>query len=176
LTPDHILYQYWGRDGFFRPELELLLRGRGNRQRVEMPRLDMGSPYILFDEWIAPALGLTLPFARRITAQAVDGSEIEIGFPEDGEVSLFLSDYRTGFYLWQPLVGFLVPRPDSRRGKPKKATSLLGFTGFFQHFDVTFPDGPHGPEIEVTAKRTFPGRQGSWPLPPNFWAQVEKTQ
>jgi hypothetical protein len=83
-------------------------------------------------------------------------------------VSLFLSDYATEYYAWRPLVGVRRSRQPSKPG-PEKPTALLGFTGFFQFFNVLFHDGPRRPEIEATARQTFPGRQGSWPPPPDFW-------
>jgi hypothetical protein len=64
-------------------------------------------------------------------------------------------------------VGFLDGRPAAPEAGAKR-TALLGVTGFFQFFDVTFPDT----EIEVTPKRNFPGRRGAWPPPADLWARA----
>jgi hypothetical protein len=174
LSPDHVLFPYWGVEGFFRPTVEVLLRGPDGAVRRAEVLVDSGSPYIVFDEEVARDLGLGPPFPRRATGLAAGGGEVTVGFPEDGEVTVFLSDFRGGFYAWQPLVGFLAARQGQERTTqaPVKQTAPLGFTGFFQHFDVTFPDGPDGPAIEVTHKANLPGLHGGWPPPRDLWARL----
>jgi hypothetical protein len=174
LPPDHVLYQYWGAEGHFRPAINVFLRGPSGASRVELAYLDSGSPYILFDEWVARELGLALPLPRHITGQGVGGHEVGISFPEKDEVVLFLSDYRSGYYAWRPLVGFLSPPPEAGDKRPDKETRILGFTGFFQYFDVTYPTAPNGPEIDLVHKQNFPGRHGTWPLPRGFWDAFDR--
>jgi hypothetical protein len=97
----------------------------------------------------------------------VGGAGLEIGFPDDGQVALCLSDYRSEVYVWQPLVGFLAPAQGTTpAGATRKRTALLGFTGFFQFFDVLFP----GAEIELAPKPNYPGVRSGWPPAGDVWA------
>jgi hypothetical protein len=174
LEADDLLYAYWGPEGFFRPTVEVLLRGPTNTVVKQVPLLDTGSPFIVFEQSVAEALGLSPPFGRRTTGRAAGGAELSIAFPEDGAVTVFLSDFREGFCAWQPLVGFLGPRQGPPSGLPAKQTAILGITGFFQYFNVTFPDGPDGPGIDIEPKPNFPGLRGAWPAPRNLWARFDR--
>src|SRR5207248_2877830 len=95
-----------GPQGFIRPTIDVLLRRPSGAQAFVSPVLDTGSPYIVFDEETASNLELSLPFPRRVRGQGIGGAEVDLTFPADGEVLLFLSDYATEFYAWAPLVGF----------------------------------------------------------------------
>ncbi len=139
LAPDHLLHDYWGGMGFHRPIVNLLLYSRSGQVVKQDALLDTGSPYILFDESVAGSLGLSPPFRRQTSGQAAGGIELLLSFPEDGEVTLLLTDFHSEHYVWQPLVGFLRPPSSPQTGTVPKQTALLGTTGFFQFFDVLFP-------------------------------------
>lgn len=70
-------------------------------------------------------------------------------------MSLFVTDYTEYCYLPAPLIGFHAPTPQSQR-------SVLGLTGFLQHFrfvlDYTSP-----PFFELHPLPGFPGQSGILP-------------
>jgi hypothetical protein len=163
LSPDQVLYEYWGKEGFFRPTVDILLHGP-KAVSTQAALLDSGSPYIVFDLEVAADIGLRGPFRRRVRARGVGGSEVSLVFPEDGEVQLLLTDFLSGWSVWTPLVGFVEGnRP------PGKKTAILGVTGFFQYFAVDYPDDLPTPMIDVTIKPSFPGRHGAGRPPRDVW-------
>jgi hypothetical protein len=168
IPPDHVLYEYWGGDGYIRPTVDILVHGpkRATTHRVVV---DSASPYIVFDLEVAADIGLHGPFRRRVSAQGVGGAEVNLIFSDDGEVQLLLSDFVTEWAVWTPLVGFIEGnRPGGKR------TGILGFTGFFQHFAVDYPDDLPKPTIDIKLKRSFPGRHGLGRTPGNVWELLKR--
>jgi hypothetical protein len=167
LPDDHLLRPYWGERGYITPTVDVLLRGPSEvtwRSAV----IDTGSAYTVFDEKAITELGLSPPFRRRIQAGSAGGHPLDLIFPEDGEVRLLLTDYLSGWCLWAPLVGFI----DSG-GREGRRTGILGFTGFLQHFAVTFPE-TQPPVIEVVPKATFPGVRGTGRPPGDVWDRLPR--
>lgn len=167
IPDDHLLHPYWGRAGYFRPYLDLLLRGPTGEVAVRQAVIDTGSPYVCFSGEIIRDLALTPPFRRTIEARGAGGEPLEIGFPDDGLIQLFIADFTTEWFVWTPLVGILPTRP-ARPGEDRKQTAILGWTGFLQYFNVSFLDHPT-PLIDVAAKPAFAGRRGTG-RPGNVWA------
>ncbi len=164
----HVLYEYWGKEGCFRPTVDVLLHGPKSASR-QLMLLDSASPYIVFDLEVAADIGLHGPFRRRVRAQGVGGAEVNLVFPEDGEVQLLLTDFVSEWAVWTPLVGFIEgDRPGGKR------TGILGFTGFYQHFAVDYPDDLATPMIDVTLKRSFPGRHGTGRPPRDVWELLKR--
>ena len=82
-----------------------------------------------------------------------------VSFPPEGLVSLFVTDYHEYYYLPGPLVGFHAPSPLAAQQR-----SVLGLTGFLQHFRFILDNGPTPPFFELHPTATFPGRGGLLPL------------
>jgi hypothetical protein len=168
LTLDHVLHEYWGEEGYFRPTVDILLHGPKSAS-TQLAVFDSGSPYIVFDLTVAADIGLHGPFRQRVSAQGVGGAEVNLVFPEDGEVQLLLTDFVSEWAVWTPLVGFVeANRPGGKR------TGLLGFTGFFQYFAVDYPDDLPAPMIDVKLKRSFPGRHGPGRPPRDVWQLLKR--
>jgi hypothetical protein len=168
VPPDHVLFDYWGSDGFFRPTIEILLHGPTGASK-EVALLDSGSPYIAFDLEVAEKIGVRGPFRRRVRARGVGGAEVTVVFPEDGEVQILLTDFVNDWSVWTPLVGFI--KEDCPSGK---RTGILGFTGFYHYFAVDFPDDLPTPTIDVTLKRSFTGRHGPGRPPRDVWELLKR--
>jgi hypothetical protein len=90
------------------------------------------------------------PYAGKWVAWSVDGTWVV----DVDTVSLFVTDYQEYYYLPAPLVGFWPPAPVRRR-------SVLGATGFLQHFDVRLLNRLSRPEVELVDVPTFPGTHGA---------------
>lgn len=169
VEPQHVLYPYWGPDGYFRPTVDLILRGpSGTAARAAL--IDTGSPFVCFDLHLAQEIGLPTRFRRTSSGFGAGGDELALSFPEDGEIQILLTDFTTGYFVWSPLVALLPTKVTA--GGPKR-TAILGFTGFFQYFQVAFLDAP-SPLIEITAKPTFPGRHGTGRPPPDVWQLLSR--
>ena len=153
LSPGMELYRYWGASGYSRPTTEVYLVGpSGNVCIVPSVHLDTGSDFAIFQpKWIN-SLALSPPFQRTVQVSTGGGMAAFI-MPNDGEVSLLITDYREYYYLPAPPVGFWT--------NPNKK-NVLGVTGFFQYFSTqTHNDGQSIPVIELTENRRFPGQHGS---------------
>src|SRR5262249_22335306 len=86
-------------------------------------------------------LGLSPPF-RRPVAVGTAGGQAAFTFPDDGEVSLLITDYREYYYLPASPIGFWAPSVQR---------NVLGLTGFLQYFSMEwFNDGQTIPEVELT--------------------------
>jgi hypothetical protein len=168
VPPDHVLYEYWREEGYFRPTVDILVHGPKSVSS-QLAVLDSGSPYIVFDLAVAADIGLPGPFRRRVSAQGVGGAEVNLVFPEDREVQLLLSDFISEWAVWTPLVGFVEGnRPGARR------SGILGFTGFFQYFAVDYPDDIPIPVIDVKLKQSFPGHKGRGRPPRDVWQLLKR--
>jgi hypothetical protein len=153
LSPGAALYRYWGAFGYRRPTCEVYLVGPAGRvECVQHTHLDTGSDYPVFEASTARALGLSPPFSRRVQVLTAGGTTA-LTMPDDGIVSLFITDYRECYYLPLSPIGFW-----SGSG----GRNVLGFTGFLQYFEMrTHNDGVNRPETELTANQNFPGQHGS---------------
>ncbi len=130
LTPGSVLYSYWGPTGYHRPIFDVFLAGPGNRILWAPAQVDTASDYVLFDAGVAASLGLTPPFPRQTAFSGAAGTQSSLlSFPDDGVVSLFVTDYQEYAYLPAPLVGFHPPGPAAAQQR-----SVLGQTGFLQFF------------------------------------------
>jgi hypothetical protein len=165
LSPDHVLYPYWGDQAYCRPAIDILLRGPAGVV-ASSAIIDSGSPYILFDEMVVGELGLSPPFRRRVGAATAGGHDLPLTFPEDGQVRLLLTDFATDWCLWAPLIGFI-----ESPGRGGRRTGILGITGFMQHFAVTFPE-TQPPEIHVVPRAGFPGVRGTGRPPGDVWTRL----
>jgi hypothetical protein len=119
--------------------------------------IDTQSDYVAIASLAAVPLGLTLPLARQENYSGAAGSQAgTLSFPPDGLVGLFVTDLVEYCYLPSQPIGFHPPSPHAQR-------SVLGMTGFLQHFDfflrMTVPD----PYFELHPGPNFPGQTG--PLP-----------
>jgi hypothetical protein len=86
------------------------------------------------------------------------GGQAAFTFPDDGEVSLLITDYREYYYLPASPIGFwALPIQHN----------VLGLTGFLQYFSMQwFNDGQTIPEVELTENPTFPGQHGRFAVQP----------
>jgi hypothetical protein len=161
LSPANVLYPYWGPLAHIRAAVDLFTVGPTGVV-VRLPaQIDSASDYVGLDPMAAPGLGLRLPFGRQTVLSGAGGHALYLTFPPDGEVSLFVTDYREFVYLPRPLVGFHHPPP----GTAGSATyrSVLGATGFLQYFKTCLDPGPTPPVLELDPVAAFPGQHG--PLP-----------
>jgi hypothetical protein len=161
LAPGHPLLPYWGPIAYIRPAFDLYLVGpTGSVTRV-LAQVDSASDYVALDPMMAQNLGLQLPFPRQTVVSGAGGHNLHLTFPPDGMVSLFITDYTEFYYLPDPLVGFHSPPPGAPR--PAAYRSVLGFTGFLQHFKTLLDPDPSPPVVELTHRAGFTGQHG--PLP-----------
>ncbi len=160
LSPQNLLHGHWGPAGLPRPLFDLYVVGPGGRWVIEKAQIDTAADYSVLASPVAHRLGLSLPYARQGQVSGVGGRQTAtVSFPPDGVVSLFVTDYREYAYLSRPLVGFHAPG----RGAAAQR-SVLGLTGFLQHFRfvLDLPDTP--PFFELEPRTGFPGSSGSLPL------------
>jgi hypothetical protein len=160
LSPGGLLHSYWGATGFHRPAFDVHVVGPGGQVRIELAQADTGSDYVLFAAPVAHFLGLVLPFPRQVPFSGAAGTQAgALSFPPDGVVSLFVTDYREYCYLPAPPVGFHPPGPNAANQR-----SVLGLTGFLQHFLFIHDPRPPRPMVELHPLEPFPGQAGPLPL------------
>lgn len=159
LTSGTVLSGYWGPSGLPRPLLDVYVVGPSRRPVLAKAQIDTAADYTLVASGAAAILGLTLPFPRRALVSGLGGSQtVTASFPPDGLVSLFVTDYREYAYLPRPLVGFHAP------GRAASAQrSVLGLTGFLQHFIFLLDLPATPPTFELYPKASFPGSLGVLP-------------
>jgi hypothetical protein len=158
LQPHLLLSTYWPA-GIPRPRWDVYLIGPTGVVRRERAQLDTGADHNLFSATTALALGLTLPCARAVHSSGVAGAQAAtFTAPPDGTVSLFVTDFQDYCYLPSPLIAFHPPGPSQLAQR-----SVLGVTGFLQHFHFLLDYGPSPPTFELHPLSTFPGSAG--PLP-----------
>jgi hypothetical protein len=139
--------------------VDLYVLGPGGKFLVEPTQIDTAADYSLLASPLAAGLGLSLPYPRQVQVSGAAGMQTAtVSFPPDGLVSLFVTDYREYAYLTHPLVGFHAP---SRTTLAQR--SVLGLTGFLQHFRFTLDLPATAPVFELEACTAFPGSFG--PLP-----------
>jgi hypothetical protein len=158
-SPGTLLYSYWGATGYSRPIFDVFLLGPGNRFTWEPALVDSGADWALFRAGVAAQLGFSLPFPRQTASSGAAGAQtLPQSFPDDGVVSLFVTDYREYAYLPCPLVGFHSPGPGAANQR-----SVLGKTGFLQYFRVVHDPEPMPPIVELHPITAFPGQAGVLP-------------
>jgi hypothetical protein len=119
-------------------------------------QIDTAADYVLLGSDVATDLGLTLPFPRQGGMSGAAGAHAAtVSFPPEGQVSLFVTDYREYYYLPAPLVGFHPPSPLAAQQR-----SVLGLTGFLQHFRFVLDNGLTPPFFELRPTPAFPGLAG----------------
>lgn len=168
LPADSLLYPYWGPKGAMRPVVTIFLCGPTGNVTSRKAVIDTGSPFICFSDDLLRDLNLSGPFSRTLEARGAGGEPLDVRFPDDGLIQIFLSDFQTEWFIWTPLVGIFPTRP-ARPYEERKQTAILGWTGFLQHFALSFLDHP-SPLIDVTAKTTYPGRRGTGRPRGTIWA------
>lgn len=143
----------------FRPLIDVWLIGPNRRVERAQAQLDTAADYSLFRAALAPRLGVSLPAARRLALSGAAGTQTAtVSFPPDGQVSLFLTDYTEYYYLPSPLISFHPPGPTVAAQR-----SVLGLTGFLQHFRFVLDHGPTPPAFELHPLPAFPGATGALP-------------
>jgi hypothetical protein len=152
LNPSMILHSYWGPSNYYRPRIGVYVVGPNGMFCHETPLLDTGSDFVAFDSDVAHRIGLSPPFARSSQNQGAGAGPFTLTFPDDGAVSLYVTDYRHYCYLPAPLVGFLPP--------PVNDFAVLGVTGFLQHFKLRIDYDERPPRIRLTVPPSFPGVAG----------------
>jgi hypothetical protein len=152
LHPSMILHQYWGDEGYSRPKIGVYIIGPTGAYYHSTALLDSGSDFVAFDSRAAREVGLVPPFARSSRNQAAGGASFALSFPDDGVVSLFVTDYRHYCFLPAPLVGFMPP--------PVEDFAVLGATGFLQYFRLLIDYDMQPPRVQLTARSSFPGVTG----------------
>jgi hypothetical protein len=158
LPPGSMLSQYWPQ-GYFRPEIDLFAVGPTGDHTPCVGHVDSCSDWVVFDHKVAVALGLSPPFARVVPVSGIAGAaQAQFTMPPDGALSLFVTDYREWYFLPAPPVGLW---PPSRTGGQRR--SVLGATGFLQHFQVVLHYQVSRPEVELIHHPGFPGRHGQLP-------------
>ena len=154
-----LLRAYWGRGGLRRPLVDIWLIGPNLRATVAQAQIDTAADFSLLEAGLAPSLGVSLPAARRLALSGAAGTQTAtVSFPPDGQVSLFLTDYTEYCYLPSPLIGFHPPGPTVAAQR-----SVLGLTGFLQHFRFVLDHGPAPPALELHPLPGFPGATGALP-------------
>jgi hypothetical protein len=139
--------------------VDLFVVGPGGKFLVEPTQIDTAADYSLLASRLATGLGLSLPYPRQVQVSGAGGTQTaSVSFPPDGLVSLFVTDYREYGYLARPLVGFHGP---SRSASVQR--SVLGLTGFLQHFRFKLDLPATPPVFELEAGAGFPGSVGSLP-------------
>jgi hypothetical protein len=123
--------------------------------------VDTASDYIVLDPALAGSLGVSLPSPRQMPVGGAGGFSWMLSFPPDGQVALFVTDYREFCYLPASLVGFHPPPPLGT--PPASLRSVLGLTGFLQHFQQTLDPAPTPPMLELDPIASFPGQSGMLP-------------
>jgi hypothetical protein len=163
ISPGSVLLPYWGPVAQMRPAIDLYAVGPAGQIENLIAQIDSSSDYIALAPRLVPLLGLHQPFGRLWSGSGAGGHTIPLGFPPDGEVSLFVTDYREYCFLPALLVGFHVPPP----GAPATTTyrSVLGVTGFLQHFKTLIDPDPASPAVELEPLAGFPGQHGLVPSP-----------
>jgi hypothetical protein len=163
ISPGNVLFPYWGPRAQLRPAIDLYAVGPFGLVQRLIAQIDSGSNYIVLEPSLVPGLGLSPPFSRQWAGAGAGGHQLPLGFPPDGEVSLFVTDYREYCFLPAPLIGFHVPPP----GAPATIThnSVLGITGFLQHFKTLIDPDPASPAVELEPLPGFPGSHGPVPRP-----------
>jgi hypothetical protein len=134
--------------------------GPGGLVTSRFAQVDSAADYVLLESTVASDLGLSLPFRRQTGMSGAAGAHAAtVSFPPEGLVSLFVTDYREYCYLPAPLVGFHPPSPLAAQQR-----SVLGLTGFLQHFRFLLDNGPNPPFFELHPTPAFPGQTGVLPL------------
>jgi hypothetical protein len=139
--------------------VDLFVVGPGGKFLVEPTQIDTAADFSLLASRVAAGLGLSLPYPRRIQVSGAAGTQTAtVSFPPDGLVSLFVTDYREYGYLARPLVGF-----HARSRTAAAQRSVLGLTGFLQHFRFALDLPATPPVFELEARAGFPGSVGILP-------------
>jgi hypothetical protein len=127
---------------------------------TSMPaQIDTGSDYTAFSSHLAANLQLSLPFSRQVGFSGAGGTQASsMSFAPDGEVALFLTDYREYCYLPTPLIGFYSPGSPGARQR-----SVLGLTGVLQFYRFSLDSEPFPPQFELDPVTNFPGVHGMLP-------------
>lgn len=158
ISPGQLLWPYWlGGSCLSARITTYLVCGRAITW-VE-GRIDTQSDYVAITSLAAPRLGLTLPFARQEVYSGAAGTQAgTLSFPPDGRVGLFVTDLVEYCYLPAQPIGFLAPSPHAHLQR-----SVLGLTGFLQHFRFTLDYGQTPPVFELDPIAGFPGQAGVLP-------------
>jgi hypothetical protein len=152
------LPRYWP-NGYFRPEIDLYAVGPNGDSTPCAGEIDSCSDWVVFDSGVAVNLGLSPPFSRVVSVSGIAGAvQAQFTMPPDGTVALFLTDYREYYFVPAPPVGFWPPPPAGGQRR-----SVLGATGFLQHFQVVLHYQLSRPEVALTHHAGFPGKYGQLP-------------
>jgi hypothetical protein len=155
-----VLAAHWPGACLYRPACDVYAVGPGGLISRAAAQIDSAADYVLLGSTIAGDLGLSLPFARQTGMSGAAGAQVAtVSFPPEGLVSLFVTDYREYYYLPAPLVGFHPPSPLATQQR-----SVLGLTGFLQHFRFVLENEPTPPFFELHPTPAFPGLAGLLPL------------
>jgi hypothetical protein len=153
-----MLPRYWP-NGYFRPEIDLFAVGPNGDYTSCHGEIDNASDWVVFDSGVARALGLSPPFAQVVSVSGIAGAvQVPFTMPPDGTISLFVTDYQEYYFLPAPPVGFWPPSPTGAQRR-----SVLGATGFLQHFQVNLHYQLGRPEVELLHHPGFPGEFGTLP-------------
>jgi hypothetical protein len=157
LTPGSALSSYWPH-GYYRPEIDLFAVGPNGDHTRCVGHIDSCSDWVVFDQDVALSLGLSPPFSRVVSVSGIAGAvQAQFTMPPDGTLSLFITDYREWYFLPAPPVGFWPPAPAGGQRR-----SVLGVTGFLQHFQVVLHYQLSRPEVEPIHQPGFPGKSGTF--------------
>ena len=158
ISPGLLLRAYWQGGTFPSPRLTTYLVCGRTVTWVEAG-IDTQSDYVAITSRAAQRLGLTLPFPRQEPFSGAAGTQAgTLSFPPDGLVGLFVTDLTEYCYLPSPLIAFHPPSPQAPLQR-----SVLGLTGFLQHFRFTLDYGPPSPSFELDPVPHFPGQTGILP-------------
>lgn len=158
ISPALLMHPYWPRRLFSNVCMDVWLIC-GQDVTMLNAGLDTRSDYVVVSSGIAPMLGLTLPFARQAAFSGAAGTQAgTLSFPPDGLVGLFVTDYTEYCYLPASPIGFHPPSSQAHLQR-----SVLGMTGFLQHFDFLLALAASVPYFELRPGPKFPGQTG--PLP-----------
>jgi hypothetical protein len=157
LSRTGVLHPYWSARGLPRPRVDLYVIGPGGKYLIEPAQVDTAADHTLLSSGVATTLGLSLPFPRQMQISGMGGVQTAaVSFPPDGLVSLVVTDYREYAYLPRPLVGF-----HALSGGTTSQRSVLGLTGFLQHFRFGLDLPANPPVFELDPQAGFPGSTGT---------------
>lgn len=158
IPPGMLTHSYWPGGVFYTPGVEVYLVCGQTVTRTRAG-IDTQSDFIVCKYASAVRLGLSPPFGRQVSYSGAAGTLAgTLSFGPDGLVGLFVTDFTEYCYLPAPLVGFLPPPSGTAQQR-----SVLGMTGFLQHFRFVLDPDPGAPVFELHPRLGFPGLTGSLP-------------
>jgi hypothetical protein len=127
---------------------------------VVTAQIDTAADYTLLASGVGIKLGVTVPATRQIKFSGAAGVQTgTASFPPDGSTAILVTDYQEFCYLSNPLVGFHHPTANQAAQR-----SVMGLTGFLQHFWFGLDLTSGNPFFELEARTNFPGVVGKLPL------------